>query len=376
MSDGPEAIHQLIPSLAQRDAVGTHTLLVQALLRQLGYRSELYADEVKPEMAGLAHPLGRFPHRKASGTVLIYQASIGSPVASFLAGRSEPKLVNYHNFTPYGLVEGFDLPVAAITALGRHQLKRLAPLSVAGIAVSRFNQQDLVEAGFQRTFVAPPLVDLRAFDVEVDHHALARLRDRKARAGGADWLFVGRISPHKAQHDLVKALAAYRQAYDPDARLHLVGGAHPALYRDTVARLARCLGLGDAVDIAGSVSPGELAAHYRNADVFVCASDHEGFNVPLLEAMYHGVPVVAHGAAAVPETVGEAGLVLDGPKSPLRMAAAVHLVLADRALRSRLAAAASRRLEELAPERTKARFARVVEEAIGVAQRGAGETRL
>lgn len=372
MSDGPEAIHQFIPSLAPRDAVGTHTLLVQALLRQLGYRSELYADEVKPEMAGLALPVGRFPRRRAGRTFLLYQASIGSPVASFLAGRPEPKLVNYHNFTPYHLVEGFDLPVAAITALGRHQLEHLAPLSAAGIAVSRFNQADLIEAGFQRTFVAPPLVDLRAFDVEVDHRALERLKERKANAGGADWLFVGRLSPHKAQHDLVKALCAYRRAYDPNARLHLVGGAHPALYRDTVARFALALGLADAVDLAGSVSPGELAAHYRNADVFVCASDHEGFNVPLLEAMHHGVPIVAHGAAAVPETVGEGGLVLEGPKSPLRMAAAVHLALTDPALRSRLAAAAARRLEELAPERTKARFARVIEEAIGVAGPGAG----
>ncbi|MBO0715258.1 MAG: glycosyltransferase family 4 protein [Acidimicrobiales bacterium] len=376
MSEGAGAIHQLIPSLAQRDAVGTHTLLVQSLLRQLGYRSELYAEEVKPEMTGLALPLRRFPRRRTSGTILLYQASIGSPVASFLAGRPEPKLVNYHNVTPYGLAEGFDLPVAAMTALGRHQLKRLAPLSDAGIAVSRFNQQDLLEAGFRRTFVAPPLVDLRAFDVEVDHELLERLGERKTSAGGSDWLFVGRISPHKAQHDLVKALAAYRQAYDPNARLHLVGSAQPALYRDTVARLAMELGLGDAVDLAGSISPGALAAHYRNADVFVCASDHEGFNVPLLEAMYHGVPVVAHAAAAVPETLGEAGLLLEGPKSALRMAAAVHLVLADPALRSRLAAAGSRRLEQLAPERTKARFARVIEEAIGAADRGPGDTAL
>lgn len=367
MTEGPEAIHQFIPSLGPRDAVGSHTLLVQELLRQLGYRSELYADEIKPEMGGLARPFHRFPRRPDRRTFLLYQASIGSPLAGFLAGRPEPKLVNYHNFTPYRLVEGFDPPVASATAAGRHQLRGLAGRSVAGIAVSRFNEQDLLEMGFRRTFVAPPFVDLRAFDVEVERKALERLQEVKSVAGGADWLFVGRISPHKAQHDLVKALAAYRRAYDPCARLHLVGSPAPERYRDTVARLALALGLGDAVDLAGSVSPGELAAHYRNADVFVCASDHEGFNVPLLEAMHHGVPVVAHGAAAVPETVGEAGLVLEGPKSPLRMAAAVHLVLSEAAWRSRLEAAAARRLEELAPERTKARFTRVIEEAIGVA---------
>jgi glycosyltransferase involved in cell wall biosynthesis len=365
MSEEPEAIHQFIPSLAARDAVGSHTLLVQELLHQLGYRSELYADEIKPDMRGLARPLHRFPRHREKESFLLYQASIGSPLATFLSERPEPKLVNYHNFTPYRLVEGFDLPVAAATAAGRHQLRRLAPRSVAGIAVSRFNERDLVEMGFRRSFVAPPLVDLRAFDVEVDREALDQLQEAKAVLGGADWLFVGRISPHKAQHDLVKALAAYRRAYDPCARLHLVGSPAPELYRDTVERLAVALGLGDAVDLAGSVSPGVLAAHYRNADVFVCASDHEGFNVPILEAMYHGVPVVAHGAAAVPETVGAAGLVLEGTKSPLRIAAAVHLVLSDAVLRSRVADAAARRLTELAPERSKARFTRVLEEAIG-----------
>jgi glycosyltransferase involved in cell wall biosynthesis len=361
----PEAIHQFIPSLAPRDAVGSHTLLAKEVLRRLGYRSELYADEIKPEMRGLARPYRGLPRRAAWGTYLLYQASIGSPLAAFLAERPEPKLVNYHNITPYRLMEGFDRKVAAATAVGRHQLRQLAPVSAAAIAVSRFNQADLCDLGFRRTFVAPPLVDLRAFDVEVDEEALARLEERRAHEGGADWLFVGRVSPHKAQHDLVKALAAYRRAYDPAARLHLVGAASPPLYSDTVGRLAAALGLGDAVDLAGSVSPGQLAAHYRAADVFVCASDHEGFNLPILEALYHRLPVVAHAAAAVPETVGEAGLLVAGPKSPLRIAAAVHLALSDPALRSRLAEAASRRLSELAPERSQARFAQVVEAAVG-----------
>ena len=61
----------------------------------------------------------------------------------------------------------------------------------------------------------------------------------------------------------------------------------------------------------GSVSGAELEAYFRAADVFVLASDHEGFCVPLAEAMGHGVPIVAYGVTAVPETVGGAGLVLD-----------------------------------------------------------------
>ena len=89
------------------------------------------------------------------------------------------------------------------------------------------------------------------------------------------------------------------------------------------------LGLSAAVNLAGSVSGAELEAYDDAADVFVMASDHEGFCVPLAEAMGHGVPIVAYGVTAVPETVGGAGLVLDD-KSPVPFAAAVGRVFARR----------------------------------------------
>ena len=119
---------------------------------------------------------------------------------------------------------------------------------------------------------------------------------------------MGRVVPNKCQHDLVKAFAAYRAAYDPQARLHIVGGDASPRYRAAVADYARALGVADAVDLTGSVSPGALAAYYRTADVFVSLSEHEGFCVPLLEAMHHRVPIVAFAAAAVPETLRDAGV--------------------------------------------------------------------
>ena len=130
-------------------------------------------------------------------------------------------------------------------------------------------------------------------------------------------------------------LAVYRRLYDPRARLHLVG--LPARRRATgrpSRGLHRRAGLTDAVDHgrARSSRPA-LEAYFRAADVFVSASDHEGFCVPVVEAMGHGVPVVAYGVAAVPETVGDAGLLL-ASKEPLRFAAAVHRVVSDPELRA------------------------------------------
>ena len=166
------------------------------------------------------------------------------------------------------------------------------------------------------------------------------------------WLFVGRLAPNKCQHDLIKALAAYRRLYDPQARLHLVGGSSSNAYRTALEAFVDHLDLGEAVFLHGGVSPGALVAHYRAADVFVCLSEHEGFCVPLLEAVHHRLPVVALAEAAVPETVEGAGVLLPA-KEPARVAAAVHRVLGDPDLRAALVVAGTARLADFALERTR-----------------------
>ncbi len=359
----PPAIHQFIPSLAGRDAIGSHTLHVQDLLRDMGFRSEIFVGDALPDVGRRSRPYRQYERDRHRGRAwLLYQSSIGSPIADFLADREEPKLVNFHNITPAPLLEGWDPDVAEGVATGRRQLHRLAQHATAAIAVSRFNEQELVDAGYRSTTVVPPLIDLDSFDHDVDRDALERLGAAKAD-GGTDLLFVGRVLPHKAQHDVIKALAAYRQIYDPRARLHLVGGVSSRSYNRALVQFVAELELEDAVDLAGSVTQGELAAYYRAADVFVCCSDHEGFCVPVLEAMHHRVPVVAYGAAAIPETVDGAGLVLES-KSPGEMAAAIDRVAQDGALREMLVGAGQRRLGDFTLERTRARFASAVESVL------------
>jgi glycosyltransferase involved in cell wall biosynthesis len=192
--------------------------------------------------------------------------------------------------------------------------------------------------------VVPLLIDMHRKGEEPDPALSASLARRRESRGGADLLFVGKVSPHKAPHDLVKMLAVLRHCYEPEARLHLVGSAMGKTYEPALRAFIADLGLDDAVFLAGSVSEAELESYYRAADAFVCASEHEGFCVPLAEAMGHGVPIVAYGVTAVPETVGDAGLVLED-KSPGLFAAAVSRVLRDAALARSLAAAGRARVE-------------------------------
>jgi glycosyltransferase involved in cell wall biosynthesis len=352
------AIHQFLPDLSPGDAVSGHTLAIQAELRAMGLESEVYSHTTHPSLVERAQPYQRYQGSAGGDVRLLYHLAIGSVVADFVLARPEGLLVDYHNLTPGAFFADWDPPVVYGQSWGREQLRALAARTELGLADSGFNRAELVEAGYRRTTVVPILFDPSLFEREVDEPALGRLLAAKS-TGGSDWLFVGRVVPNKAQHDVVKAFAAYRRVFDPKARLHLVGGTSVPSYAEAVGRYVDALGLTGAVELAGAVPSGVLAAQYRAADVFVCLSDHEGFCLPLLESMHHEVPIVALGATAVTETLGHGGLALDR-KDPLTVAAAVDRVLGDERLRSRLVAAGRSRLADLSLERSRSALRQAV----------------
>jgi len=362
MTARPIRIDQVIPSIVERDAVSHHALEAQRVLRSMGFVSEIFACTMGRALTGRVHPLQELP-REANGRQWVcYQASIGSPAADAFASHPGLKLVNYHNISPAELVERWMPHLGEEVRLGRKQLVELASVAELGIAVSEFNRLELVEAGYRETRVAPLMVDAANFDRVPDPRATSRLSASRA-LGGHDWLFVGQMLPHKAHHDVIKAFACAREMFDPDARLHLVGRESCPAYADALHRFVSELGLSDAVEFAGSVTPGELAAYYTTAHVFVCCSDHEGFCAPLLEAMHHRLPVVAYGVAAVPETVLDAGVVLPS-KSPVLVAAAVQRVLTDRRLRHSLVRAGLERTRAFTVEGARRAFAQAIEQVL------------
>ncbi len=357
------AIHQFVPALLPGDATGHHTLEVRDVVRGMGLGSEIYVESKELDPGDHAHHFTDYPRQRGAGDVLVYHMAAASELADFLYAQPERLVVDYHNITPAEYFRPWDLKTASDQVWSRAQATRLADRATLGIGDSEFNEAELLEMGYGRTTVVPILVDFEAFDEELDDSLLESL-GRPKDAGGADLLFVGRLAPNKAQHDLVKAFYTYRRLYDPDARLHLVGRTSAPRYLKAVRSFVSELGLDEVVDFAESVSQGELTAYYRAADVLVCCSEHEGFCVPLLEAMHHGVAIVAYSAAAVPETVGEAGILL-GSKSPLEVAAAVDRVVADRALRGRLVEAGRARLAHFAPDRSRARLVDALRPLVG-----------
>jgi L-malate glycosyltransferase len=341
------SVDQFIPVLDPGDAASNHTLQVQLLLHDLGVASDIYTEQTHPTLADRTRP-----YESHGGGPVLYQFAIGSKMADALLGGTGPLALNHHNVTPPEFFERWDPPLVHGTNWGLHQLDQLSARVDLAIAVSEYNAQALRRNGFRSPRVAPILLDPTLFVRSVDDD-----RVRALQAGSADraWLFVGRLVPNKAQHRLIAALAAYRRVFDPTAVLWLVGGASSPRYERALRDYVTALGLDDAVEFTGAVGPDELGARYRAAAVFVCASEHEGFCVPVLEAMHSELAVVAVDAAAVAETVGTGGLVVP-EHSPLVLAGAVHAVLGDPLRRRALVANGLQRLEQLSLAHAREQF--------------------
>jgi len=359
----PVAVHQFIATLNPHDATGAHTLLLRDALRAAGWRSEIFAEAIHDDLASLAYKHWMYPEHATEGDVAVYQFTTSSAVAGYLAERGVPLVLDFHNFTAPGSFEGWEPASVERATKAAEELALLAPRAVLGLAKSRFSEEELRRAGCRRTAVLPVLADYGRVTAAPDTRVAAEL-DRLGAEGGADILFVGRIVPSKAQHELVKALWAYRRLYDPLARLHLVGGTASFEYLKALEDFVADLGLAEAVRLPGEVSDAALAAHYAAADVFLSLSEHEGFGVPLVEAMAAGVPVIARGAGAVAETAAGAALIL-AAGDPSYVAAALQRVCTDDALRAALTAVGTARATELASGLAASRTVEAIAEVVG-----------
>ncbi|HEX6488851.1 MAG TPA: glycosyltransferase [Candidatus Dormibacteraeota bacterium] len=345
-------VHQLLASAAFGDAITNEALALQPHLRRLG-PSEIFAVHLDRARAPGVKPLEDYaglPSAAGGDNILLLHHSIGlAEMWEFLQARRERMVVRYHNVTPPEYFEPYDLAFARLLREGRDWLPHLAERAVAALADSSYNAGELREAGFERVLVEPVVVDVGG---------LKKLRPRQPDPPlperGPAVLFVGRIVPNKGQHRLLAAFHVLKTYLQPEASLHLAGKPGQRTYYSRLQRFASELALPD-VRFSGEISTAELAAFYRRADVFLCLSEHEGFCVPLLEAMSFDVPIVAWDTTAVGETSGGAALLLSRA-TPSLVAEAVNAVISDGHLRRDLVERGRKRLAELAPERAAARL--------------------
>lgn len=332
-------IHQFVPMLHRFDAVGEHTRALRDLLIADQINSRIYVELPDPETAGETRHYLDYEAEAEEGDVLVYQLATESQMARWLAHRKERLVVNYHSITPAWFFAPWNNGIARLQVETFFELADIAPRADLGIAVSMFDAAELRGAGCATTVVIP-VANVTVPPVPPDGPTSARLageRDRLRGVGqnGAHWLSVGRLAPNKGHHHTVAALFVTRMTVDPGARLTVVGAPSEPNYARALRRYTSMLDLADAVDFVDGIDDAQLSAYYQAADVLVMLSDHEGFGVPLVEAMGHGIPVVAFDAGAVAEVLGGAGVLLDR-KHPRHVAVAVSGLLGDPAERERL----------------------------------------
>lgn len=316
------------------------------MLRREGFDSGLYALTVDDDVADRVCPFEDFP-APGDGDITILHFAVPSPLSSAVQGLRGRRAIVYHNLTPPDLLAAHAPEIARLTAIGRSELGALAESETIDLAigVSAYNTRDLDATGFTNTATLPLPVDLRRYAAVPD-----ALVARDLRNTGMLFLTVGRVAPNKRLEDFLRVAAYYLRYVDPDARFVVVGSDRGLEgYSRALAALHGALGLDERVRFVGRVSLAEMISYYRAATVYLCTSVHEGFCVPLLEAMYFDTPILARAAAAVPEMLGGAGITYS-IADPAPTAEMLHVLASDSDLRSRVIAAGRQRIAAYAPE--------------------------
>lgn len=348
-------INQWVPAAHRGDAIGDSARRVRDMLRAAGHGSELFAltidDELRSEVRPFSDPGAR------GGDVTIFHFALPSPMTQAFASLDGARVLQYHNITPAAFFAPYDAGLFRLAALGRQELRTLAEHVDLALGDSEFNRLELEAMGFPRTSVMPIAVNTARITGAPRRPALEKILGD----GLINILFVGRIVPNKRIEDHIRLAEMYKRYVDSYYRFIFVGryDGLPRYYAQVRALISEFKMLPDRFWFTGPVPDEDLAAFYRWADVYVSLSEHEGFCVPLVEAMAADVPVLAYAAGAVPETLGGAG-VLFSPKDLEFAAEMMGTLVYDRPVRDGVIEGQRQRLKDFAPERIEARLMEVL----------------
>jgi glycosyltransferase involved in cell wall biosynthesis len=297
-------VNQWVPAAHKGDAIGDSARHVRGLLRELGHASELYALSIDDE---LTHDVRPFDDPEARrGDLTIFHYALPSPMTSAFGSLGQGRILQYHNVTPASYFAPYDAGLFRLAALGRQELATLVGRADLALGDSEYNRQELESLGFPRTGIFPVAVDTARVTGRATRPALEEILDD----GLVNFLFVGRIAPNKKIEDHIRLAEHYKRYVDAYYRFIFVGrfDVVPRYYAMIRALMAEYRLLNDRFIFTGPVPDEELSVYYRHAAVYTSLSEHEGFCVPLVEAMAADVPVLAYAAAAVPDTLGGAGV--------------------------------------------------------------------
>lgn len=351
---------QMLPTIAYGDAVSNDARAIENVLREMGYKTEIYAESVDVRFPkGVAKSVKKLPKLKADDVVLFHM-STGDQLNWDFGKLNCKKVMIYHNITPPEFLSPYNDRAALVCEEGLRALRWLADKVDYCLAVSEFNKKDLTDFNYQcKIDVLPIVIPFEDYAKEPNPVLMRQLE----KDHYTNILFTGRIAPNKCQQDVIRAFAEYKKNYNQKARLILIGSSNGyENYRRRLESYINALGVDDVV-MSGHIKFDEILAYYRNADLFLCQSEHEGFCVPLVEAMYFEVPIVAYDSTAIYDTLGGSGICLD-QKNPFETAGVMNKVLTDEKLRSTIVSNQRERLKDFDNAAVKEHFKQLMLENV------------
>ncbi len=347
-------IHQFHPTVSFGDGISNQILSLQRMLRRMGYKSEIFCRQRPLHFEGKVREIKQYNRYTSPDNLLILHYSLGYPpdVWDWLRQIPDRKVVCYHNITPAHFFAGINETFYDAAYQGRQELPKLAQLTEAGWGDSTFNANELKRNGWQKVDVLPIIFEPQRYAVHPDKTVMAQYQ------GGENILYVSRISPNKKPEDVILTFYYLKRSH-PDARLILVGSAGGMdLYLEYLQTLVERLQLQDVI-FPGHLSAAEWTAYYRTAKTLFSMSEHEGFGIPLLEAMHFGVPAVAYKTGAVPETLGGSGVLISKKDYPA-IGELLGMLLEDEALRTQIITRQRERVQDFLPERVESQLQKLL----------------
>jgi L-malate glycosyltransferase len=342
---GSRSVNQVVIGASTRDAITNMAITLQQALRPVTRESGIFAFlggdyTITDEVAHMNDmPFG------GPEDVLIYHSSFGQPgLTPKLLQRPEKLVLIYHNITPAHYYEKIDREFANGLEWGRTELSIIRDKVVQSFADSQFNADDLATYGYENVVVIPAgLRPRRVNPIPTDVRLLAELN---CQFPEGFILFVSQVLPHKRVELALEVVHLLRSVHGLKIGLVVAGPTRRPRYFNDVQRMRAKLPEAHVL-FAGEVDDGQLATLYRACRAFISTSDHEGLSIPPLEAMASGAPVIVRGCGAVPDTVGDAALIVPAEAGVCELTEAVAIVLRDQALATYLRIRGYERVNEI-----------------------------
>jgi L-malate glycosyltransferase len=337
----PKSIHQILPNLSHGDAIGNLVVNLQNLLREWGYHSEIYVQTVDKTLQNKVHHVHEFDTSLNSNNIIIYHFSIGSGLAEFLKNLKCKKIIINHNITPPEYMKGLNDLAEHWINVGIDELKKIVKFSDLVLCDSEFNRQQVLKMGCKKAETFPIFVDFK----KLNSYSLSL--SKVLQDGNINILHVGRIVTNKRIENIIKVFYYYNKQYNDKSKLFIVGqyeGMGVEGYLQRLLALKAELSL-DNIYFPGKVPQFELNTYYKNSNVFLSMSEHEGFCVPLIESLYFGLPILAFNTSAIPYTLDGAGILIN-EKKYLEIAGMIHTLVSDTEFRNKIIASQEKRLKE------------------------------